>query len=251
MNMSKVYSKTRKTPDLAASCRSTIVSTPVGRLQTNPDCQIAEARKIARSFVFLNSHIMVTFRIRLQVAAMVFFASLSAGAVEIAGVKFDEGTEVAGSKLVLNGAGIRYKAVFKVYAAGLYLTRKASTPEAVTAASGPKRMSITMLRDIDSGELGKLFSRGIEDNMERGAFVKLIPGVMRMSQVFTDHKKLLAGETFMVDWIPGRGTVLTVKGKVEGEPFKEPEFFNALMAIWLGRSPADWQLKEQLLGQKT
>ena len=48
-----------------------------------------------------------------------------------------------------------------------------------------------------------------------------------------------------------RPMVLTVKGKVQGEPFKEPEFFNALMSIWLGHSPADWQLKEQLLGQKT
>ena len=108
-----------------------------------------------------------------------------------------------------------------------------------------------MLRDIDSGELGKLFSRGIEDNMDKGAFIKLIPGVLRMSQIFSEHKKLLAGETFLIDWVPSRGTVLTIKGKVEGEPFKEPEFFNALMAIWLGRSPADWQLKEQLLGQKS
>jgi hypothetical protein len=33
-----------------------------------------------------------------------------------------------------------------------------------------------MLRDIDSAELGKLFSRGMEDNMERAAFSKLIPG---------------------------------------------------------------------------
>ena len=194
---------------------------------------------------------MLKFCIWLLAATLILFASVGSGAAEVAGVKLDEGAEVAGSMLVLNGAGIRYKAVFKVYVAGLYLSRKAGSPEAVTSATGPKRMRITMLRDIDSGELGKLFSRGIEDNMDKSAFIKLIPGVMRMSQIFSDHKKLLAGETFLIDWIPGRGTVLTIKGKVEGEPFKEPEFFNALMSIWLGRSPADWQLKEQLLGQKT
>ena len=171
--------------------------------------------------------------------------------MELSGVKFEDAVDLRGSKLVLNGAGVRYKAVFKVYAAGLYLGKKAATPEEVLAAPGSKRMTVTMLRDIDAGELGKLFSRGIEDNMDKSAFIKLIPGVMRMSQIFSDHKKLLAGETFLIDWIPGRGTVLTIKGKVEGEPFKEPEFFNALMSIWLGRSPADWQLKEQLLGQKT
>jgi hypothetical protein len=74
---------------------------------------------------------------------------------------------VRGTKLQLNGAGIRYKAVFKVYAAGLYLPKKAATPEEVYAMPGAKRISITMLRDIDSNELGKLFIRGVEDNMDK------------------------------------------------------------------------------------
>ena len=194
---------------------------------------------------------MVKFWIRLLAAVLVLFVSLGAGAVEVAGVKLDEGVEIAGNKLILNGSGIRYKAVFKVYVAGLYLSRKADTPEAVTAAPGPKRIRITMLRDIDSAELGKLFSRGMQDNMDKSVFSKLIPGVLRMSNIFSEIKKLNTGDTFTVDWVPGSGTVITVKGKVQGEPFKEPEFFNALMSIWLGHSPADWQLKEQLLGQKT
>ncbi|MBW0170106.1 MAG: chalcone isomerase family protein [Hydrogenophaga sp.] len=172
-----------------------------------------------------------------------------AATVDVAGVKLEDRASLAGSPLVLNGAGVRYKAVFKVYAAGLYLGQKADTPEAVLAAPGPKRISITMLRDIDSAELGKLFSRGMEDNMDRSAFSKLIPGVLRMSQVFTDHKNLKEGDNFLIDWVPGTGTVLTIKGKVEGEPFKEPEFFNALVRIWLGPKPADWMLKDALLGK--
>lgn len=172
-----------------------------------------------------------------------------AATVDVAGVKLEDRASLAGSPLVLNGAGVRYKAVFKVYAAGLYLAQKADTPEAVLAAPGPKRISITMLRDIDSAELGKLFSRGMEDNMDRSAFSKLIPGVLRMSQVFTDHKNLKEGDNFLIDWVPGTGTVLTIKGKVEGEPFKEPEFFNALVRIWLGPKPADWMLKDALLGK--
>ena len=136
-----------------------------------------------------------------------------------------------------------------MYTAGLYLEKKANTPADIMAQKGPKRMSITMLREIDSTELGKLFSRGMEDNMDRAAFSKLIPGVLRMSQIFSDHKKLQAGDQFMIDWIPGTGTVITVKGKPQGEPFKEPEFFNALLGIWLGNTPADWKLKDALLGK--
>ena len=172
-----------------------------------------------------------------------------AATVDVSGVKMEDTIEFRGAKLELNGAGVRYKAVFKVYAAGLYLTKKASTAEEVMVATGPKRLSITMLREIDSAELGKLFTRGVEDNSPRSEMSKLIPGLMRMSQIFSDQKKLLPGENFLIEWVPGTGTVITVKGKVQGEPFKEPEFFNALMRIWLGPNPADWKLKDALLGK--
>ena len=185
----------------------------------------------------------------LGLAALAWVAAVHAEAVTVSGVKYEDTSEVRGARLQLNGAGVRYKAVFKVYAAGLYLPKKAGTPEEVLSMPGAKRMSVTMLREVDSSELGKLFSRGMEDNMDKSSFSKLVPGVMRMSQIFSEHKKLNAGETFLIDWVPGTGTVVTVKGVPQGEPFKEPEFFNALLRIWLGPSPADWKLKEALLGK--
>lgn len=177
---------------------------------------------------------------------------LSTGAlaqVTVSGVKYEEAIDLRGSKLQLNGAGVRYKGPFKVYTTGLYLGKKAATPDEAYAVAGAKRISITMLRDIDASELGKLFTRSVEDNMEKAAFSKLIPGLMRMSQIFTDNKKLASGDSFTIDWVPGHGTVISVRGVPQGEPFKEPEFFVALMRIWLGPNPADWRLKEQLLGK--
>ena len=175
---------------------------------------------------------------------------VTATTVEMAGVKFEDTIDQRGSKLVLNGAGVRYKAVFKVYSAGLYLPKKAAAPEEVLSMAGPKRISITMLRDIDSNELGKLFTRGVEDNAPRSEMSKLIPGLLRMGQIFSDQKKLVAGDSFTFEWVPGTGGVLTVKGKPQGEPFKEQEFFTALLRIWLGPNPADWKLKDALLGIK-
>lgn len=175
----------------------------------------------------------------------------SAATVEVGGVKFEDSIDQRGAKLVLNGAGVRYKAVFKVYSAGLYLPKKATTAEETLAMGGPKRISITMLRDIDSNELGKLFTRGVEDNAPRAEMSKLIPGLLRMGQIFSDQKKLVAGDTFIFEWVPGTGGVLTVKGKPQGEPFKEPEFYTALLRIWLGPNPADWKLKDALLGSKS
>ena len=166
------------------------------------------------------------------------------------GVRYEASTELrGGAKLHLNGAGTRYRGPFKVYTAGLYLSRKAATPEEVLAGAEAKRLAVTMLRDIDASELGKLFVRSVEDNMDRASFSRLIPGLMRMSQIFTDHKKLAPGDGFTIDWVPGVGTVISVRGVPQGEPFREPEFHAALMRIWLGPVPADWQLKEQLLGR--
>ncbi len=174
---------------------------------------------------------------------------VSAQTTEVAGVKYEQSTTVAGTRLLLNGVGVRYKAVFKVYTAGLYLAAKASTTEAVLAAPGPKRLHIVMLRDIDANELGKLFTRGMEDNAPREEFSKSIAGTLRLSELFAAKKKLLAGDNFSVEWVPGQGTTVLINGKASIEPIKEPEFFTALMKIWLGKSPADSLLKDALLGK--
>ena len=216
--------------------------------------RLTSARRNERSYVFPSKTAsplpaMNRFRTFLTAAALSAACAAHAEPLVVSGVKFDEGADVRGARVQLNGAGVRYKAVFKVYAAGLYLPRKAGTPEEILAMPGAKRLSITMLREIDSAELGKLFARGMEDNMDKSAFSRLVPGVMRMSQIFSEHKKLNPGEAFTIDWVPGTGTVVTVKGAPQGEPFKEPEFFNALLRIWLGPSPADWKLKDALLGK--
>ena len=182
-------------------------------------------------------------------AGLLMSLGVLAAPVEIAGVKLDDSIDFQNTKLQLNGAGIRYKAIFKVYVAALYLGKKVATPEEVYAAPGPKRMSITLLRDIDSKELGKSFTKAFEENAPKAEMSKLIPGLIQQGQIFADQKKLLTGENFTIDWVPGTGTIITVKGKQQGEPFKEPEFYNALMRIWLGPNPADFKLKDALLGR--
>lgn len=70
--------------------------------------------------------------------------ALQAQAREVDGVKYEENIELAGAKLQLNGAGTRYKAVFKVYTAGLYLGKKAGTLPEALAVPGPKRLTLTL-----------------------------------------------------------------------------------------------------------
>ena len=77
----------------------------------------------------------------------------------------------------------------------------------------------------------------------------MIPGVIKLGEIFAVRKKLLSGDYFYIDYVPNVGSTIVVNGKPASEPIKEPEFFNALMKIWLGDRPADAQLKDSLLGK--
>ncbi len=167
---------------------------------------------------------------------------------EVAGVKFDNTIQLGGGPLVLNGAGVRYKAIFKVYAAALYLPSKTNNPEAVISMPGAKRIQLVMLRSVDGNEFGKLLSAGMEKNASKDEFIQSLPGIVRMGEAAARYKQLAVGDTLIFDWVPNVGFTLYVKGRQEVGPYKDPAFYNAMTKIWLGRAPADLLLKEGLLG---
>jgi hypothetical protein len=182
-------------------------------------------------------------------ATLLLSAAAVAATVDIAGIKVHDTATVDGTQLQLNGAGIRTK-FFKIYVGQLYTTKKVSSLQELIAAPGPKRLSLTMLREVDAGAFGKLLTRGVEDNVPKNQMSKLIPGLIKMSDIFTANKVMNVGDIIIMDWIPGTGLVVTAKGKQQAEPFTSPEFFEAMMSIWFGPSPGDWKLKDAMLGIK-
>ena len=91
----------------------------------------------------------------------------------------------------------------------------------------------------------------MEANAPRDEFVKSVNGVLKLSEIFASRKQLNSGESFSVDFVPGQGSMVLLNGKpMLSEPIKEPEFYNALLRIWLGDKPADDNLKDALLGVK-
>ena len=177
-------------------------------------------------------------------------AATAAVAVELAGVKVEDSVTVNGARLQLNGAGIRYKGPFKVYVGDLYTTRRVSSLDDLIAAPGPKRLSMSFLRDINSAEFGKLLTRGMEDNVSKQELSKIIPGMIKMGDIFAANKSFAPGDVCSLEWDPAKGLSVYAKGKLQAEPFKDPAFYRALMSIWFGNTPADWKLKDELLGVK-
>jgi hypothetical protein len=173
-----------------------------------------------------------------------------ARAAEAGGVKFPDAVAVGGQPLVLNGFGVRPRNASKVYAAALYTPAKTGSVADILDPTTPTRFIFTMLRDIKSEELSRMFSLGIESAVPKNALSSLIPSLLRMSQLFSEYNQgLRAGESCQFDWIPGTGLEITINDKRAGAPFAEPAFFQAMMRIWLGDKPADAKLKNALLGK--
>jgi hypothetical protein len=160
---------------------------------------------------------------------------------------FPRSTEVGAQTLQLNGAGTRYRFAFKVYDMALYTTKKVTTPAALLALPGPKRLQFVALRELPGTDLGRLFLRGMGDNATPEQMNRHSAATTRLIDVFSGRPKLIPGETFTMEFEPGKGTTFTIQGKAQGNPVGNDEFFNLVLRIWFGDSPVDAALRDALL----
>ena len=186
----------------------------------------------------------------LALATLTLGAAPAAWAADVGGVKIDDQTKVAGKDLRLNGAGLRTRAMFKVYAMGLYLGKKETTTEAVLSSAGPRRFTIVMMREVSGDDFGQAFMSGINANTDKAEKGKIVGQMVKFGEMFVNVGALKKGDTLTVDWVPDKGTVIELNGKSIIEPLPDQAFYNALLKIWLGDKPADSALKPQLLGAK-
>lgn len=176
--------------------------------------------------------------------------ALPAAAVEVEGVKLDDGAKVAGKDLKLNGAGVRTRAIFNVYVLGLYLPEKKKTTAEVLAVDGPRRFTLVMMREVSGSDLGEAFMAGLNKNSDKAEKSKIANQMAKFGEMFTSIDSLKKGDVLTGDWVPGSGTVLMLNGKPLSEPLPDIAFYNAILKIWLGDKPADTSLKPLLLGEK-
>ena len=170
-------------------------------------------------------------------------------AAEVAGIKFEDRTRVASADLVLNGAGLRRRAFFQVYAIALYLPdRKPAAADAI-ALAGAKRVAIHMLRDVDAATFTEALTDGMRANHEETVMKALEPRVAALAAIMAELQEAKKGMAILLDWQPGAGTVVSVDGKPRGKPIEGDDFFRALLRIWLGDKPVQEDLKRALLGQ--
>ena len=170
-----------------------------------------------------------------------------ADTVTVSGVKLEDTAQVGNQNLKLNGAGVRYKVIFKVYVAALYLPETKSTTPEVLALPGAKRVTLVMLRELSNDDLGQRFMDGLRNNLDIDERGKLIKPMITFGQMFSLVPVLKKGDVLTFDWIPGTGIVCQFNGKKVGETINDPAFYSAVLKIWLGKNPADDALKDKML----
>jgi len=186
-----------------------------------------------------------------NVLAILFaFVWLPAGAAEVAGVKIPETVQAAnGNPLVLNGAGLRQRVFFKVYAMGLYFPRKTSVAADAIATGGAKRVAIHMLRDVDAATFSGALADGIRANHSEADVKALDARLSELTAIMAEMKEAKTGMRIELDWMPETGTVVRINGAAHGKPIAGEDFYRALLRIWLGENPVQSDLKNALLGQ--
>ena len=176
-------------------------------------------------------------------SAAALLLALPAFGKELAGVTMPD-TATAGDKAVkLNGVGLRKKAIFKVYVAGLYVEAPSKDAAAILAADAARIVKMQYLRSVDKASITGAFREGFENNAKELA-AKQKANIDKMIAAVPDLKD---GETMSFTYVPGKGTTLSHNGKdllsVEGK-----EFADAVFLLWLGPKPPSDDLKKGLLG---
>lgn len=174
-------------------------------------------------------------------------ASLGFIAPARAATAFAPTQTVQGTPLVLQGSDTRYRAVFKVYDLALYLPRKVRTAEEVLATTGPMRLEFVAQREIPGTDLGLSFIKGLTSNATPDQIRRHTPSSNRLIEIFSGRSKLALGDTFAMEFVPGKGTTFFIQGQAQGAPVGDAEYFGMVLRIWLGASPVDNQLKDALL----
>jgi hypothetical protein len=176
--------------------------------------------------------------------------SLPAFAAEVAGVKLEDKDRVANAELVLNGAGLRKRAFFQVYAAGLYLAERKSVSAEAIALAGPKRVAMHMLRDVGADQFGEALVDGLRGNHSAAEVTAFGPRIKQLIGTMSGIGEAKKGMRITLDWMPEAGTQVTVDGKPQGAPIPGDDFYRALLKNWIGDKPVQDDLKGALLGGK-
>jgi len=161
-----------------------------------------------------------------------------ASARECEGVNLPNAVTVDGTRLTLNGLGIREATMFNVnvYIAGLYLENRTRSGSEVISSEQRKRLVLRFVRDVDRSDITGAFDEGFGSG--HGAQRR------QLNSWMTDMSE---GSSMEFTYVPGTGLQVEVNGRTRGT-IEGTGFARAFFGIWFGSSPPNSGLKSGMLG---
>ena len=178
------------------------------------------------------------------ILVLILASASNVSAANIAGVTLPDTVQVAGTTLLLNGAGLRTKYMVKVYVAGLYLTQKSSDPNAIVKADAPKRIVMHFVRDVSKSQLTDGFAESFHNNTPDAENTLK----RDTDRLFSALEAVKDGEEITFTYLPEKGTSVAL-GDKEKLTIAGPAFAEMLFSVWLGPKPPNASLKKGLTGQ--
>jgi hypothetical protein len=182
---------------------------------------------------------------RVLIAWFALCLGAPAFALEVAGVKLGDKVAVGGQDLVLNGAGIRTRVVFKVYVASLYLPAKAPDLSGVLAKA-PRRIQMNLLRTLAADQLVDALNDGLKENNTEAELAAVKPQTDQLMAIMKAFGEVKEGNVVTLDFVDG-ATVVGFNGAPRGT-IPGDAFNRALTKIWLGDKPVQADLRKAMLG---
>jgi hypothetical protein len=173
-------------------------------------------------------------------------------AATVGGVTFQESVRITtdGPELILNGAGERRILLLRIYAIALYLPSPAHSLTEAIALKGPKRMHMVMLRnEITAKQVHDHVVARIEDGSQPAEMALMKTRLAELDRIIEAERVINLGGSIMLDFVPGKGTIIRVDGAQKGDPIPGEDFYDALLRIWLGDKAKSITLRDQLLGR--
>ena len=177
---------------------------------------------------------------------LVAFTTLSMSAQKtVSGVKVDEKLSLEGKDLTLNGAGLREKMWIDLYVGSLYVTKKSTNAQDIIDSKDAAAIKLNIVSGmITSDKMIDAVNEGFENATNKNT-APLKAKIDKFKGFFKE--KINKGDSFII-MFDGKETIVykngNKKGSIEGHDFKK-----ALFGIWLGKKPADDDLKDGMLGK--
>ena len=114
--------------------------------------------------------------------------------VNVESIRYEDSAVVGQTTLQLNGAGLRKKVFFKVYAAGLYVPQKAQTAQGVLEQNGAARVRLGLLRDVSAKSFVSALEEGLQDNTDEATRKEIEPELAKLIKAMNEIGDVKEGD---------------------------------------------------------